>query len=83
MITEDDFIKSRCKRMVWNRTIREYYKAIRGDGLGLNDSRLCIRFGERTDEPYAIYLVFPHCMVRIKGVSTVAEFNMLHRLVKG
>lgn len=80
MITENEC--QGMKRINWNGgIIREYYRPITGDGIGFTDSRLSIRFGERNDTPFAVYLILPQSIIKMNGTKTLADFDNLFSLI--
>lgn len=79
-----DLVLAGCKKRELNGgTILEFYKPITGDGLGVNDSRLSVRFGEHKNEAYHVYLIVPRCMIKISGVHDTHDFFTLYKLITG
>ena len=79
MLLESDFKSDdRYDRIIWNNIIREYYRPM-FDGK----VRLSIRFGERKDKPYSIYLIMQSAMLSVHGIDEYFQMDMLYDMIAG
>ena len=83
-MTEHELEQLGCKRINWNGgAFWEYYLPITGDGRGVRDSRLSVRFNERCDHTRRAYLIVPNTMVYLEHVNTIEKFKTMYGLITG
>ena len=70
------------QRFSWNNgAIIEYWKSI-GKNDDDFDFRIAVRFGERKNTPFIVWLFFPRLGHQLKHISTIEQVEQLYTLLK-
>lgn len=87
MITEAKLQALKFNKIVWNRTIPDYWLPLHkptGDQLTDRKHRLGIMFNERKDEPGPmVYLAVMSSMMRLPHIKLAGQLIQLYELLAG
>lgn len=86
MITENDLVARGFNKIVWNRTIAEYWLPLlvaTGDTIADMNCRLCVRFGEfKGDSEPRVYLIIGSILY-LAHISQIGQLLQLYELLTG
>lgn len=82
-MTPDELKHIGCLLITWNNVVEEYYLPLRGNGLGVDNSRIGVRFGEHPDWPFRVYLFMPSSYMVLKHIDSITRFTQLYTLLTG
>jgi hypothetical protein len=76
-----------CQKIHWNPAYNggfyEYYLPLSGNGRGVYDARLSVEYDGIGGPGMIVLLRIPGATYPVRGVTTIAQFQMLYALLGG